>query len=211
MTCAISPCSWCSSPATPGSLLLRGLSQRSSRRSTATSAGTTRRARHTDSGRSSNRVSWSVPASASAHRALPSLGGGRHRRRARRPPRPLPHHDVRLGRPKGMFPKAEADAAAARLAHELEHRPPPTRRRTPLAPRPLSPSRRPRILPPPVPKGLTAPMDILSLILWPIKWVIEADPGRLPLHVDVDRPRPRRRRHLGALDRRARASWCARR
>jgi uncharacterized protein len=24
--------------------------------------------------------------------------------------------------PKGMFPKAEADAAAARLAHELEHR-----------------------------------------------------------------------------------------
>ena len=24
--------------------------------------------------------------------------------------------------PAGMFPKAEADAAAARLAHELEHR-----------------------------------------------------------------------------------------
>ena len=43
-----------------------------------------------------------------AHRALQSMGGRRHRRRAGRPPRPLPHHDVRLGRSEGHVPEGRS-------------------------------------------------------------------------------------------------------
>ena len=154
LTCAISPCSWCSSPATPGCCCFGPIAS-SSRRSTATSAGTTRRARPTDSVRCSSRVSL-VGSALTAWRIVrcnPWTAGGIDDVRAAR------HDRYRITTfgwvvPKGMFPKAEADAAAARLAHELEHQattPTPASPATRTCAR-SSPSRRPRTPPPSCPE-----------------------------------------------------------
>ena len=60
----------------------------------------------------------------------------RHRRRAPGSPRPLPHHDLRLGRAEGHVPERRSGCRGRAVAHELEHRPPTTRRRASLAPAP---------------------------------------------------------------------------